>query len=373
MGTAPTLEITGIILKDSAKIHEEEAKRANKEGFTQHRPALPFYDLAEAQRAIALLQPQEEDVWIPLSEHVQVRFQYAGHILGATYIEMDVHGKRFVFSGDVGRPKDALLQPPKKPKWADYLFMESTYGHKLHPNEDVGTLLTHLIKETITKRGTLIIPSFAVERLQTLMYVLWMLYKKNKIPNIPMFIDSPMGANVLSVFERHPQWHTLSENDYRAMCSHFTTIGSYKDTWKTIDDPRPKVVIAGSGMVTGGRVLTYLKQLLDQERTTVLLVGFQAEGTRGRQLLEGGHELKLFGRYIPVKAKVAHLDSLSAHADQGELLDWLSDITNVPEKVFLVHGEPVALDALRLKLKDTFGWQAHIPHLAEVHELFITP
>lgn len=373
MGTAPTLEVTTIILKDSAKIHEEEAKRANAEGYTQHRPAQPFYTLAEAQRAIALLQPQAEDVWISLSEHIQVRFQYAGHIIGATYLELDIYGKRFVFSGDVGRPTDSLLRPPKKPKWADYLFLESTYGHKLHPNEDVGALLAHLIKETIAKRGTLIIPSFAVERLQTLMFLLWTLYKQNKIPNIPLFIDSPMGANVLSVFERHPQWHTLSENDYRAMRAHFTTIVSYKDTWKTIDDPRPKVVIAGSGMVTGGRVLTYLKQLLDKERTTVLLVGYQAEGTRGRQLLEGGHELKLFGHYVPVKAKVAHLESLSAHADQGELLDWLSEIANVPENVFLVHGEPMALDALRLKLKETFGWQVHVPHLDEAQELLVDP
>ena len=275
----------------------------------------------------------------------------------------------FVFSGDVGRQEDLLLAPPERPKWADYLFLESTYGNKLHPKEDVEQLLVNLIKRTIQERGNLIIPSFAVERLQSLMYMLWKLYKKNRIPNIPLFIDSPMGNNVLSVFENHPSWHKLSLKECHAMCEHFNIISSYKDTWKTIDDPRPKVVIAGSGMVTGGRVLTYLKQMVDISSTTVLLVGYQAEGTRGRQLLEGTHEIKLFGKYIPVKAKIEHLESLSAHADQFELLAWLSGIKNFPEKVFLIHGEPLSLDAFRVKLMDTFGWKVHIPKLYETLEI----
>jgi len=242
----------------------------------------------------------------------------------------------------------------------------------LHPKEDTEGLLTDLIKRTLQERGILIIPSFAVERLQSLMYVLWKLYKKNKIPNIPLFIDSPMGNNVLSVFENHPDWHKLPLKECRAMCNHFNIITSYKDTWNTIDDPRPKVVIAGSGMVTGGRVLTYLKQMVDIPSTTVLLVGYMAEGTRGRQLLEGAHEIKIFGKYIPVKAKIEHLESLSAHADQLELLDWLSQIKNFPEKVFLIHGEPLVMDAFKVKLKDTFGWKVHIPKIYENLEIPIS-
>lgn len=373
IGTPPTLAITQIILLDSAKIHEEEAERANAEGYSKHRPALPFYTVEEAEKAISLFQGEEKDEWITLSENVRFKFQYNGHIIGATFIELDIHGKIFVFSGDVGRTEDLLLAPPKRPKWVDYLCIESTYGNKLHPPEDVNTMLTELIHKTINEQGTLIIPSFAVERLQSLMYTLWQLYKKNKIPNIPIFIDSPMGANVLSVFERFPEWHKLSMNEYRAMCNHFEIISSYADTWKTIDDPRPKIVIAGSGMVTGGRVLTYLKQLIDIPTTTVLLVGYQSEGTRGRQLLEGTHELKLFGKYYAVKADIQHLESLSAHADQKELLNWMEDIKNIPETVFLVHGEPSALETFRVKIQDVYGWRIHIPKLNDIYEFVISP
>ena len=197
------------------------------------------------------------------------------------------------------------------------------------------------------------------------MYLLWGLYQKNKIPNIPIFIDSPMGNNVLSVFERFPDWHKLSPEQFHAMSNRMNIVTSYKETWETIDDPRPKVVIAGSGMITGGRVLTYLKQLIDNPTTNILLVGYQAEGTRGRQLLEGNHELKFFGKYYPVNASVHHIESLSAHADQNGLLDWVSNIKNTPEEVFLIHGEATAQDSLRVKLKDTFGWRISIPKLYE--------
>ncbi|MCK0146665.1 MBL fold metallo-hydrolase [Arenibacter sp. F26102] len=371
IGTAPTLAVTRIILLDSAKIHEEEAEQANKEGYSKHNPALPFYTIKEAERTLDLFQSKEKDEWITLSEHIRFKYRYNGHIIGATFIELEIYGKLFVFSGDIGRLHDDLLDAPMRPKYADYLFVESTYGNKLHPKEDVESILSGLIKTTIHERGNLIIPSFAVERLQSLMYLLWQMYKKNKIPNIPVFIDSPMGNNVLSIFEQFPHWHKLPMNEYHAMCNHFNIITSYADTWKTIDDPRPKIVIASSGMVTGGRVLTYLKQLIDVASTSVLLVGFQAEGTRGRQLLEGAHELKLFGKYHPVKAKIHHLESLSAHADQSELLDWMKDVDNIPETVFLIHGEPTSLDAFSVKIKDVYGWKVHIPKLNEVRGILI--
>ncbi len=365
IGTSPTLAITEIILLDSAKIHEEEADRANEEGYSKHQPAKPFYTSKEAEATLHLFKNAEKDTWITLTKDIQYRFRYNGHIIGATFIELDVYGKRFVFSGDIGRTEDALLFPPEKPKWADFLFLESTYGNRLHPEEDIEGILVQLIQKTIRERSTLIIPSFAVERLQTLMYLLWELYQKNKIPNIPIFIDSPMGNNVLSVFERFPDWHKLSPEQFHAMSNRMNIVTSYKETWETIDDPRPKVVIAGSGMVTGGRVLTYLKQLIDNPTTNILLVGYQAEGTRGRQLLEGTHELKFFGKYYPVNASVHHIESLSAHADQNGLLDWVSNIKNTPEEVFLIHGEATAQDSLRVKLRDTFGWRISIPKLYE--------
>ncbi|MCM4163437.1 MULTISPECIES: MBL fold metallo-hydrolase RNA specificity domain-containing protein [unclassified Arenibacter] len=371
IGTAPTLAVTRIILLDSAKIHEEEAEQANKEGYSKHSPALAFYTIKDAERTIDLFESREKEVWITLSDNIRFKFRYNGHIIGATFIELEIFGKLFVFSGDIGRLHDDLLEAPERPKWADYLFLESTYGNKLHPEEDVEGILGNLIKTTIRERGNLIIPSFAVERLQSLMYLLWRLYKKNRIPNIPIFIDSPMGNNVLSVFEQFPHWHKMPMNEYKAMCSHFNIITSYADTWKTIDDPRSKIVIAGSGMVTGGRVLTYLKQWIDLPSTFVLLVGFQAEGTRGRQLLEGAYELKLFGKYYPVKGKVHHLESLSAHADQSELLHWMEDIENIPETVFLIHGEPTSLDAFRVKIRDVLGWNVQIPKLSEIHQVIV--
>src|SRR5690554_3911375 len=291
IGTAPTLAITKIILLDSAKIHEDEAKQANEEGYSIHKPAKPFYTVPEAEMTLRFFQVEEKDVWIELSENIKYRFRYNGHILGATFIELDIFGKILVFSGDIGREKDLLLFPPERPKYADYLFMESTYGNKLHSAESVSDKLVELIKHTIHERGNLIIPSFAVERLQALMFLLWKLNKENRIFNIPIFVDSPMGNNVLSVFRSFPDWHKLSRKEFGAMQSQMNIITSYKETWETIDDSRPKVVIAGSGMVTGGRVLTYLKQKLDKTNTNILLVGFQAEGTRGRQLLEGTHEI----------------------------------------------------------------------------------
>ncbi|MBU2939765.1 MBL fold metallo-hydrolase [Lacinutrix sp. C3R15] len=366
IGTAPTLAIAEIILKDSAKIHEEEAEKANKEQFSKHHPALPFYTVKDAEKTILHFQVEVQDKWILFTQNISYRFQYNGHIIGATFIELDIHGKRFVFSGDIGRTDDYLLNDPKKPEWADFLFIESTYGNKLHSEEDVEKKLADIINQTLHKKGNLIIPSFAVERLQTLVYMLWKLYKENKIPNIPVFVDSPMGNNVLEVFNRFPKWHKLSPSDFNAMCNHVNIIQSYKETWQTIDDKRSKIVIAGSGMVTGGRVLTYLQQLIDVPSTTVLLVGYQAEGTRGRQLQEGAHEIKFFGKYYPVKAAIKNIDSLSAHADQNDLINWMRAIKNVPEKVYLIHGELTALDAFRVKIKDTFNWNATIPKLLDV-------
>lgn len=368
-GTAPSLAIAGVILKDSAKIQEEEAERANQEGYSQHSPALPFYDLKQAEKTINLFEKREPLQWYRVSENIKYRFRKNGHILGATFIELDIYGKILVFSGDIGREKDDLLSPPEKPEWADFLILESTYGDRLHPKEDVDVLLSKTVEETIISNGTLIIPSFAVERLQSLMYKFWQLYKQNKIPAIPIFIDSPMGNEVLTIFERFPAWHNLEIGEFQQMKRHFRIITSYADTWKTIDYNRPKIVIAGSGMVTGGRVLTYLRYYLEKPETTVLLVGFQAESTRGRQLLEGAHEIKIFGKYCSVKAKIKHLESLSAHADQAEILHWLQNIKNIPEKVFLVHGEPTALDVLRVKIKDIYKWNVQIPRLQESFSL----
>lgn len=371
IGTEPTLAIAEIILNDSAKIQEEEAEKSNKEKYTKHHPALPLYTSDDVDKTIRLFQPEMIHKWIVLSEHISYRFCHNGHIIGATFIEIDISGKRFVFSGDIGRTDDYLLEDPQKPEWADFLILESTYGNKLHAQENVEEIITETIKETLLKSGNLIIPCFAVERLQSIIYLLWKLYKKNRIPNIPVFIDSPMGNNVLEVFNRFPKWHKLSIQDYHAMCNYVNIVQSYKETWETIDDTRSKIIVAGSGMVTGGRVLTYLQLMIDDSNTTILLVGYQAEGTRGRQLLDGAHEIRFFGKYYPVKAKIKSIESLSAHADQIDLLNWVNKIKNIPEKVYLVHGEPSTLDAFRVKISDTYNWNVSIPKLNDVDRVLI--
>ena len=354
-GTRPTLEIAEIILRDSAKIQEEEAKKANKEGYSKHHPAEPLYTVKDAEQAIAHFNSLKEDVWIELFSEVKIRFQYNGHIIGATFIEMDIYGKRFVFSGDIGRSKDELLRAPKKPQKADVLFIESTYGDRLHSEENLEERLAEIINNTYEKGGTLIIPSFAVERTQTLMYVIWKLKQKKAIPTMPMIMDSPMGANVLKVFEDNRDWHELKPEEYRGMCNAFRIVKSYKETWEIISKNEPKIVIAGSGMISGGRVLTYLQQYIGKLETTVLLAGFQAEGTRGRKLLEGASEVKIYGKEYPVEAEIINLEVLSAHADQKEMLDWMSEIENVPEKIFVVHGETAAAATFKEKVKERYG------------------
>lgn len=368
-GTAPTLAVARIILEDSAKINEEDAERANKEGYSKHHPALPFYTVEEAQETIEKFREVPLDQWKRIDAHIQYRLVYNGHILGSTYIELQINDKTFVFSGDVGRENDPLLYDPKKPKKADYLFVESTYGDRMHPQDSFTEVLNALIQDTLDDRGALIIPSFAVERLQMLMYLLWDGQKRRAFPKIPIYVDSPMGNRVLSVFQRHPDWHKLSEKEFRAMFDFAHVVTSYKQTWEVIDEPGAKIIIAGSGMVTGGRVLTYLQQLIDRPNTRILLVGYQADGTRGRKLKEGADEIKIYGKYLPVRAEIHSIDSLSAHADQAGLLSWMSAIEPDPQRVFLIHGEVAAQETLAEKVKEQYGWPVSIPVLHDVIQL----
>ncbi len=371
IATEPTLAITEIVLKDSGKIHEEDAKRAKEEGYSKHENPEPFYTLKEAEETLKFFKSADEGKWFDINDEIKARFNYNGHIIGATFIELDIYGKRFVFSGDIGRPHDLLLYPPKKPEKADYLFIETTYGNRLHPKEELNNVFETAILNALRNHGNIIIPSFAIERLQVLMYLLWKYQKEDEIPPIAIYVDSPMGNRVIQVFETYANWHRLPMKEFKQMMRKIKIVTSYKETWETINTKKSKIVIAGSGMVTGGRVLTYLKQLIDEPETIVILVGYQAEGTRGRQLIEGAKELKFFGKYYPVNATVESIHSLSAHADQRELLEWLENLTTKPKQVFLIHGEPTAADAFRVKLQDVYHWNAHIPKLYEEIELYV--
>jgi len=261
------------------------------------------------------------------------------------------------------------LYPPTKPTKADYIFLESTYGNRIHPDTDVKAELEMYINNTVKKGGTIIIPSFAVERAQMVMYLLWQLKEEKKIPNIPYIIDTPMGISVLEIFQNNRKWHKLPEHEYIAMCKMFTMIRDYQETIDTIYNKQSKVVIAASGMITGGRVLSYLEKYIGLSETTLIIIGYQAEGTRGRKLLEGAKEIKIRGKYYPVLANILEIESLSAHGDQKDLLNWLSALENKPTKVFLVHGENAALDELRIKINEKYGFDCKIPLMGQEFEL----
>lgn len=367
--TAPTKQIAKLILADSAKIQEEEASKANQEHFSKHNPAEPLYTVADAERVTSFFKVVEKDIEIRLTDESWFTFFQSGHILGACSIQLNINEKVLVFSGDVGQDDDVLMYPPKKPQKADYVFLESTYGNRLHPQYDVLLDLEMIINTTINRGGNVVIPSFAVERAQTIMFLLWQLRMQNRIPDIPYIIDTPMGIKVLDVFNDNPKWHKLNPNQCEEMCSMFSMISDFEETINAIYDKRPKVVIAASGMITGGRVLSYLERYIVKPENTVMLVGYQAEGTRGRKLVEGAKEVKFYGKYYPVEAEVVLVEGLSAHGDQQDLLNWLSELKQKPQKIFLVHGENEAADTLRTKIFDTYGFEATVPLLGQVVEI----
>lgn len=367
--SAPTKAIAKLILLDSAKIQEEEAEKANKDKYSKHEMALPLYDVEQAKKVFPLFRVIKINEPVPLDAEISASFVNAGHIIGACSIELTIENKTLVFSGDIGRDNDALMYPPTRPKKADYVFLESTYGNRLHPVTDVKLELEMYINNTIKNGGTVIIPSFAVERAQMVMYLLWQLKEEGKIPNIPYIIDSPMGVSAFDIFFDNLKWHKLSMEDCVALSKMFTMISDYKDTIDAIYDKQPKVVIAASGMITGGRVLSYLERYIELPETTVIIVGYQAEGTRGRKLLEGAKEVKIYGKYYPVLAKILEIEGLSAHGDQKDLLNWLSELENKPEKIFLVHGENQPADELRIKIQERYGFDCSVPLMGQEFDI----
>ncbi|MFM2266532.1 MAG: hypothetical protein RLZ77_1952 [Bacteroidota bacterium] len=367
--SAPTAAIAKLILLDSGKIQEEDANRANEEHYSKHELAKPLYTVAEAEAVFKQFTVVPLHKELSIATNITVMLSNAGHILGACSLVLRLEGKTLAFSGDIGRNNDVLMYAPDRPNQADYVFLESTYGNRLHPQTDPKTELETCLNATLENGGTVIIPSFAVERAQSIMYLLWQLRKENKIPNVPYVIDTPMGVSMLDLFAQNQAWHKLSPEDYQDMCAQFTINADFEDTIATVYNKAPKVIIAASGMLTGGRVLRYLETYISKPETTVLLIGYQAEGTRGRKLLEGATEIKLRGRYYDVHARVIEIHGLSAHGDQTDLVNWLSNLSPKPKEVFLVHGENQAADELRIKIQEKYAVPVRIPLMGQSLEL----
>jgi metallo-beta-lactamase family protein len=358
--SAATRDLCHILLPDSGRLLEEEAAYANRHAFSKHAPALPLYTEADALEALEYLVPVDFGQRFPVGEYFNVELTRAGHILGAAGVTVAAEGRRLHFSGDLGRHNDPLLAPPEPAADADYIVMESTYGDTLHDPADPGLLLARIIRETAAHGGVTIIPSFAVGRAQALLYYLHQLRSSGAIPPVPIYLNSPMAADVTALYRKHRQDHKLAPAEYSAMCRTAVIVNSPAESIALNQRRVPMVVIAASGMATGGRVLHHIKAFAPDRRNTIVFAGFQAGGTRGAALVNGAPEVKIHGEYVPVRARVEQIDNLSAHADQGELLDWLR-ACGKPRRIFITHGEPEASDTLRRRIAETLGWTADVP------------
>jgi metallo-beta-lactamase family protein len=359
--TRGTSDLLKILLPDSGFLQEEDAKRANKYGYTRHRPAKPLYTREDAVRCLSQLAPGAFDESFEPIAGIAATYTRAGHIVGSASVSLRVDEKRLAFSGDVGRPNDPIMKAPALLPAMDYLVVESTYGNRRHPAEDVHDALARVVNEAVQKRGVIVVPSFAVGRAQHLLHVLAQLRAANRIPEVPVYLDSPMSIDATKIFCEHKEDHGISEHECHVMCRSAKYVRTAEES-KAIDrQDGPMVIVSASGMATGGRVLHHMRRFMTDSRNTILFVGYQAAGTRGRALIEGADELKLHGEYVKVRARIVQVEGLSAHADYTELIDWLKASNVAPRRVFVTHGEPAASDAFRRRLHDTFGWDAIVP------------
>lgn len=367
--SAATRGVAEIILRDSAKLQESDAESANRHGYSKHAPALPLYGARDAEQALAHFCDMPFGRAADLAAGARVTLRRAGHILGAATAEVAWGGARVVFSGDLGRYGDPTMVDPEPAEEADVVVVESTYGDRLHDNRDPTEALGEVIERTTARGGTVIIPAFAVGRAQSLLHHLWRLKAAGRLPLTPIYLDSPMAISATELLHRHREDHRLPPEACDATCAVATYVRDVEMSKKVTSNTMPKVIVAASGMATGGRVLHHIKAYAPDRRNTILFSGFQAAGTRGRAMVEGAREVKIHGQWIPVEAEVANLGMLSAHADASEILRWLSGFRRPPRKTFIVHGEPHASDALRLQIKDRLGWDCVIPEMMERHEL----
>lgn len=367
--TRGTRDLLRILLPDSGYLQEEDARRANRYGYTRHHPAEPLYTRDDAERCLPQLVEHGYDEPFELARGLTTSFSRAGHIIGSASVALRSGATALTFSGDVGRPNDPIMRAPGGLGPTDYLVIESTYGDRLHPPENVLDSIARIVNATVEQRGVIVVPAFAVGRAQHLLHVLAQLKSSSRIPDMPVYLDSPMSIDATGIFCDHTDDHRITEGECRALC-HLPRYSRTPEQSKHIDrSGGPMIVISASGMATGGRILHHLRRFLPDERNTILMVGYQAGGTRGRALVDGAHELKIHGEYVRVRASIARIDGLSAHADYAELVDWLRPAALEPRRVFVTHGEPAASAAFRARLQDEFGWNVLVPEDGSKHEL----
>lgn len=368
--TPATKDLCNILLPDSGYLQEEAAAHANKYGYSKHHPALPLYTKNEAVAALKQFSTVEFNKLFTPFNNIHIRFRHAGHILGAAFLQISAQGKQIVFSGDLGRPHDIVMNAPEIQDTADYLILESTYGDRRHDQTNPITQLTHIFQETIHQGGTLIIPAFAVGRAQTLLYLIEQMKEKSLIAReTPVFLDSPMAINASHLLSGYLNEIRLTKDECINMGKVAQYIVTPEESKMIAHLDYPSIIISASGMATGGRVLHHLKNFLPDPKSTILFTGFQAGGTRGDRILRGEQEIKMFGEMIPVRARIECLHNLSAHADYQEILEWLHHFTHKPKKVFITHGEKNSANALMEKISSELSWECMIPQYCDTVEL----
>lgn len=397
--TQGTQDLCRIVLPDAGRLQEEDADFANRHQFSKHKPALPLYREVDAARALTLLQPCGYDRTLPVADGIDVEFVNAGHLLGSAYARMHIDGRTIVFGGDLGRYSRPVLPDPTPVDSADYLLVESTYGDRTHEKDDDGARLAEIVTQTLHKGGKLIIPAFAIGRVEELIYWLKRLEEAKRIPVVPVFLDSPMAAAALARYtarlneldpELQPELRddkaphdqaapnpastrrrqAMHERELCAFCTErFRVIASPDESKQLTASRAPAIVISSSGMAEGGRVLHHLKAALPDTRNTVLFAGYQGVGTRGRRLVDGEKSIKIHGEWVAVSARVEHIDSMSAHADVEEIMRWLKGFVRAPQRTFIVHGEPASQDALAARIRADLGWSTHAPEHRETVQI----
>lgn len=360
--SSSTKKLCEILLPDSGYLQEEEARFRNKHKASRHKPALPLYTVGDAEYALKYFRTVSCTTYHDINGG-DIRFKLvpAGHILGAAFIKLQIEGKTIVFSGDIGRMRDPIMYTPFNLGETNYLVLESTYGDRLHENVYVEGELEKMINTTVKKGGVVIIPAFAVGRTQLILYYLYQLRKTNRIPNIPIYVDSPMATNASHIFRNCFKEHRLSKEEADAVFSIAEYVNTRDDSKKLDEEIFPKIILSASGMAEGGRVLHHLMRFLPDKRNTVIFTGYQSDGTKGDQLIKGKKQLRLFGQETTVKAKIRVLENLSAHADYNGILTWLETLTTTPETVFITHGNIASTQSLKTKIEKKFKWNCVIP------------
>lgn len=367
--TRGTKDLCAILLPDSGHIQEEDAFRANKYGYSKHKPALPLYTKEEGIRAIDQFYTLDFEKPYELFDSISLTLYPAGHIIGSSLVRLECEGKSILFTGDLGRPHHPVMKPPAVITDTDYLICESTYGDRLHDRSSALDQLEKVVKQTVSNGGSIVIPAFAVGRSQDILYQIYLLKKANRIPDVPVFLDSPMAENVSDLLIRYSYEHRLTKEQCNEVCAIAKYIRTPAESKEIDQYPVPVIIISASGMAEAGRILYHLKVFLPDHRNTILLTGYQDPGTRGDRLLRGEPRIKIHGEMIPVRAQIAVMNNMSAHADYQEMLVWMKNFRKKPRKVFITHGNLESATALKSKIEKEFGWNCEIPDYLQTETL----